>query len=79
MKKIQKLMFLAVLTTAAITSLPKESHAAKICSYQYYYDAAHTQPAGYCHGTACYPGGNWCMGDVTEYYERVDCLPYCDA
>jgi hypothetical protein len=79
MTKTKKLALLAALVIAAITSLPTESHAAKICSYQYYYDAAHTQPAGYCHGTACYPGGNWCMGDVTEYYARVDCLPYCDA
>ena len=34
-KKVKKLALLTVLVIATITSLPKESHAAKLCSYQY--------------------------------------------
>jgi hypothetical protein len=78
-KTMQKLGIMTVLVIAALTSLPKDSFAAKLCSYQYYYDAAHTQLAGYCNGTGCVPLENWCMGDITQYYALVDCLPYCDA
>jgi hypothetical protein len=62
---------LAVL--AAMTSLPTTSHAAPTCpriyDYYYYYDAAHTQYAGFCE-TACDPGGAWCTGVQTDYYVR---------
>jgi hypothetical protein len=64
---------LAVLVIAAMTSLPADSRAAGQCpriwEYTYYYDAAHTQYAGYC-TTACYPGGAWCTGVQTQYYYR---------
>jgi len=63
---------LAILVIAAITSLPADSDAVtcpRIWEYDYYYDAAHTQWAGYCTG-ACYPGGGWCTGVQTEYYVR---------
>jgi len=63
----------AVLVLAAMASLPADSaavcHPSRFWEYDYYYDAAHTQYAGYCTG-ACYPGGAWCMGDVTDYYVR---------
>lgn len=66
-------ILLAVLVIAAMTSLPADSSAAPYCpriwEYDYYYDAAHTQWAGYCTG-ACYPGGGWCTGVQTEYYVR---------
>jgi len=70
-----KLLFLlTVLVIVAMTSLPADSRAAgtncpRIWEYDYYYDAAHTQWAGYCTG-ACYPGGAWCTGVQTEYYVR---------
>jgi len=68
---------LGVLFVAAMTSLPANSRAAvcRACDYQYYYDAAHTQPSGWC-VAACYPGGAHCEGDITEYYERAGC-EYC--
>ncbi len=47
----------------------------RVCDYQYYYDAAHTQPSGWCVG-ACYPGGAHCDGVITEYSVRVAC-DYC--
>ena len=76
-KKVTKLALLTVLVIAAMTYLPADSRAAvKVCEYQYYYDAAHTQPAGYCF-PSCYAGGNYCIGDVTEYYDRVNCGPPC--
>jgi len=63
----------AVVVIVAMTSLPAESYAwmpcPRIWEYNYYYDAARTQWAGYCTG-ACYPGGAWCMGVQTEYYVR---------
>jgi len=34
--------------------------------YRYYYDAAHTQPAGFC-SVQC-SGALVCFGDVTQYY-----------
>jgi hypothetical protein len=68
-----RLPLMAVLVIAAMTSLPADSRAAGTCpriyEYTYYYDAAHTQYAGYCQG-ACYPGGAWCMDVITEYYVR---------
>jgi hypothetical protein len=66
---------LAALVIAAMTSLPADSRAAscpRACEYDYYYDAAHTQWAGYCQG-ACYPGGAWCTGVTTDYYVRYGC------
>jgi hypothetical protein len=64
---------LAVLFIAGMTSLPVGSHAAtKAFDYQYYYDAAHTQPSGFC-TAACYPGGAYCEGVITEYYEKMGC------
>jgi len=59
------------LVIAAILSIPPVIPAAgngagQACIYQYYYDAAHTQPSGVCYG-ACYAGGNFCDGVVTEY------------
>lgn len=75
-KKMKKLSLLAVLVIVAMASLPTDSVAAKVCDYEYYYDAAHTQWAGYC--WACYIGGN-CTGEVTEYYALVNCVPYCFA
>ena len=74
-----KLPFLlAALVVAAMTSVPADSRAAgcfRACDYQYYYDAAHTQPSGWCVG-ACYPGGAYCDGVITEYSVRVAC-DYC--
>jgi len=69
---------LAALVIAAMTSVPTDSRAAgcfRACDYQYYYDAAHTQPSGWCVG-ACYPGGAHCDGVITEYSVRVAC-DYC--
>jgi expansin (peptidoglycan-binding protein) len=64
---------LAVLVIAVMTSLPAKSHAgSRACEYYYYYDAAHTQYAGYCQG-ACYPGGAFCLDQQTEYYVRTGC------
>ncbi|MDY7096158.1 MAG: hypothetical protein SX243_24550 [Acidobacteriota bacterium] len=34
--------------------------------YRYFYDAAHTQPAGFC-SVQC-SGALVCFGDVTQYY-----------
>ena len=67
---------LAALVIAAMTSLPVDSRAAcpRACDYQYYYDAAHTQPSGWCVG-ACYPGGAHCDGVITDYSVRVACEP----
>jgi hypothetical protein len=69
---------LVVLVIVAMTSLPRDSRAAlncpTICEYDYYYDAARTQWAGYCQG-ACYPGGAYCYGDITDYYHRYNCEP----
>jgi hypothetical protein len=78
MKRVKKLAFLAIAATAVMISLPADSQAGgpKICDYDYYYDAALTQPAGSCFA-ACYAGGNYCMGDVTAYYVRVNCRPAC--
>lgn len=77
-KKLTKLAFLTVLVIAMMASLPAGSHAGgpKMCDYEYYYDAALTQPAGYCYA-ACYAGGNFCIGDITAYYARVNCRPAC--
>jgi hypothetical protein len=63
---------LAVLFIAAMTSLPANSRAnnTTVFDYQYYYDAAHTQPSGWC-VSGCYPGGAYCEGDITQYYEKV--------
>lgn len=78
MKGLKKLVLLAIVVAAAMTSLPGDSHAGgpKMCDYEYYYDAAKTQPAGYCFA-ACYAGGNTCIGDVTSYYVLVNCRPAC--
>lgn len=77
-KKLTKLAFLTVLVIAAMASLPADSHAGgpKMCDYEYYYDAAHTQFAGYCYA-ACYAGGNFCIGEITAYYALVNCRPAC--
>jgi hypothetical protein len=65
-----------VLFIAVMTSLPADSFAGSwACEYQYYYDAARTQPAGGCYGS-CVPGGAWCYGDITDYYTRSAC-EYC--
>jgi hypothetical protein len=67
-----RLPLMAALVIAAMTSAPADSLAAacpRIWEFDYYYDAAHTQWAGYCTG-ACYPGGAWCTGVQTEYYVR---------
>ena len=67
---------LAVLFIAAMTSLPADSAAFtdRQCEVQYYYDAARTQPAGFCY-QACYPGGATCWGDITDYYKISNCEP----
>jgi hypothetical protein len=69
---------LAVFVIAAMTSLPADSGAAPycptMCEYDYYYDSARTQWAGYCQG-ACYPGGAYCYGVITDYYRRYGCEP----
>jgi hypothetical protein len=70
---------LGVLFIATMTSLPAPSHAsvgcpARACLYDYYYDAAHTQFAGQCQ-EACYAGGQYCTGEVTEYSVRTGCDP----
>jgi hypothetical protein len=77
-KQMKRLVLMAIVVTAAMTSLPESSYAGgpKICDYEYYYDAAHTQPAGYCNA-ACYAGGNVCYGEVTGYYVLVNCRPAC--
>ena len=75
-KKMTKLALLTVLVIVAMASLPTDSVAAKVCDYEYYYDAAHTQWAGYC--SACWIGGN-CTGEQTAYYALVNCAPYCFA
>jgi len=70
---------LAVLSIAAITSMPADSAATpcpRACDVQYYYDAARTQPAGFCTG-ACYPGGASCYGDITDYLKESNCEPCC--
>jgi len=62
---------------AAMTFLPPVTLAAagvRACEYDYYYDAAHTQWAGYCKG-ACYAGGGWCTGVTTDYSVRIACVP----
>lgn len=68
-----RLPFLLVaLFLVTLTSIPADSLAGncpRIWEYDYYYDAAHTQYAGYCSG-ACYPGGAFCIGVQTEYYVR---------
>ena len=76
MKNMKKPVLLAVLVLVGLTCLPAESHAAKMCDYEYYYDAAHTQYAGYCYA-ACYAGGNFCIGELTAYYALVNCRPLC--
>ena len=77
-KQMKKLALVAILVTAAMASLPGASQAGgpKICDYDYYYDAALTQPAGSCFA-ACYAGGNYCIGETTQYYVRVNCRPAC--
>ena len=77
-KKVKKLALLTVLVIAAMTSLPADSHAGgpKMCDYEYYYDAAHTQVSGQCFA-ACYAGGNYCIGEITQYYALVNCRPAC--
>jgi hypothetical protein len=73
MKKVTKLALLTVLVITAMTYMPADSHAGtQICDYEYYYDAAHTQVSGQCFA-ACYAGGNYCIGDITEYYAPVNC------
>jgi len=71
---------LALLFVAAMTSMPADSVAvgcAPACRYEYFYDAARTQPAGDCYG-ACYPGGAYCVwGAPTDYYRRSECEPCC--
>ena len=62
---------------ATVTFLPPVTSAAgstRACEYDYYYDAAHTQWAGYCQG-ACYAGGGWCTGVTTDYSVRLNCVP----
>jgi hypothetical protein len=76
MKKVKKLGLLIVLVIAAMASRPTESFAAKTCEYAYFYDAAHTQPAGRCF-PSCYAGGNYCIGDVTQYYVLENCGDPC--
>ena len=77
MKKTVKKLVLATVLVAAAMTLSSKSEAAKFCDYEYYYDAAHTQYAGYCN-RACYAGGNVCLGDVTEYYALVNCSSSCN-
>jgi hypothetical protein len=69
----------ALLFIAAMTSMPVDSAAVicpKACEVQYYYDSARTQPAGWCQ-QACYPGGAYCDGDMTDYYKLSNCEPCC--
>jgi hypothetical protein len=79
MKKMAKLVLLTALVAAAMTSLPTDVEAAKFCDYEYYYDAAHTQFAGYCYHQCAPSSETTCFGEVTEYYARVNCSPYCQA
>jgi hypothetical protein len=67
----------APLVIANMSSLPPVIPAAggvRACEYDYYFDAAHTQWAGYCQG-ACYAGGGWCTGTITDYSVRLACVP----
>jgi hypothetical protein len=78
MKKVKKLGLLAVLLIAAM-ALPSQGSAEKICDEEYYYDAAHTQWAGFC-WKLCYPSPEYnCMGERTMYYVPVNCSPSCDT
>jgi hypothetical protein len=73
---VKKLVLVTILAIAAL-SLPSESDAAKICDEEYFYDAAHTQWAGYC-WKLCHPMVEWnCTGERTAYYARVNCSPSC--
>jgi hypothetical protein len=77
-KQAKKLVFATILAVAAMT-LPSESHATKICDEEYYYDAAHTQWAGYC-WKRCFPSPEYnCMGEVTLYSALVNCSPSCES
>ena len=75
-----RLPFVSVLLfVAAVTSMPAASTAGvcpRMCDVQYYYDSARTQPAGFC-TSACYPGGAWCTGDITDYYKNSYCESCC--
>ena len=62
---------LVITEITSLISLPPVIPAAgngqgQACAFEYYYDAAHTQWSGNCYG-ACYAGGNYCQGVVTEY------------
>lgn len=75
-KQAKKLVFATILAIAAMT-LPSESAAAKICDEEYYYDAAHTQWAGYC-WKLCAPSPEYnCTGERTPYSALVNCSPSC--
>jgi hypothetical protein len=75
-KHVKKLVFATIVAIAAMT-LPTESSATKICDEEYYYDAAHTQWAGYC-WKLCYPSQEYnCMGERTLYSALVNCSPSC--
>ena len=72
-----KLLLLATALAIAAMALPSESAAEKFCDEEYYYDAAHTQWAGYCF-KRCYPTPEYnCLGERTDYYDRVNCSPSC--
>ena len=77
-RRLLLLVLVTGLVIGAMAYLPAESHAAKVCDYQYFYDAAHTQYAGLCIA-ACFPGENYCIGDITGYFALVDCRPECNS
>ena len=72
-------LLLAALAVAAMTSQPANSAPTcppEVIEYQYFYDAAHTQPAGNC--TTLCSGNTYCNGERTAYYISVVHGPcYC--
>lgn len=67
-------LLLAALTMAAMTSQPADSLACpKIIEYEYYFDAAKTQYAGFC--VKVCNGTRNCSGVQTPYYTIVSQEP----
>lgn len=66
-KSLRLPLLLVALATTVMTSLPADSLACpKIIEYEYFYDAAKTQHAGYC--TRVCNGSMNCSGVQTQYY-----------
>ena len=61
---------------AGLTGVPPVIFAAptQACEADFYFDAAHTQWAGYCTG-ACFMPYGWCTGTVTSHMVPLGCVP----